>query len=138
LNRPCTITTTSNVRPSFKELWNSFIISVGSTIIVILVSLPAAYSFARFKTGVGIFCSCHHLTRMFPGVVAALPFFFAFRDLGLLDTHIGLVLLYVYFNMSSQLSCSTAFSRKYPAELEYAARVDGYSQLDVLGKSSFP
>lgn len=81
-----------NVRPSLKELLNSFIICVLSTAIVIAVSLPAAYSFARFKTGAGHLLFVTISTRMFPGVVAALPFFFAYRTLGLLDTHLGLIL----------------------------------------------
>lgn len=128
----------TNVRPSFKELWNSLIVCVFSTAIVIFVSLPAAYSFARFKTGKGHLLFVTISTRMFPGVVAALPFFFAYRDIGLLDTHLGLILLYVYFNMSFATFLLYGFFKEIPAELEYAARVDGYSQFDVLRKIVFP
>lgn len=128
----------TNVRPSLEELWNSLIICIFSTAIVIFVSLPAAYSFARFKTGKGHLLFVTISTRMFPGVVAALPFFFAYRDLGLLDTHLGLILLYVYFNMSFATFLLYGFFKEIPAELEYAARVDGYSQFDVLRKIVFP
>jgi multiple sugar transport system permease protein len=128
----------TNVKPSFRELWNSLIISVVSTAIVIFVSLPAAYSFARFKTGAGHLLFVTISTRMFPGVVAALPFFFAFRYVGILDTHLGLILLYTYFNMSFATFLLYGFFREIPVELEYAARVDGYSQFDVLRKIVFP
>jgi multiple sugar transport system permease protein len=128
----------TNVRPSFRELWNSLIVCIFSTAIVIFVSLPAAYSFARFKTGKGHLLFVTISTRMFPGVVAALPFFFAYRDIGLLDTHLGLILLYVYFNMSFATFLLYGFFREIPQELENAARVDGYSQFAVLRKIVFP
>ena len=75
------------------EIRNTAIMSVASTALVMVVSLPAAYSFARFNTGSGHLLFITISTRMFPGVVAAIPFFFAFRALGLLDTHFGLILL---------------------------------------------
>ena len=121
-----------------RELINTFVISSISTILVMLVALPAAYSFARFKTGKGHLLFVTISTRMFPGVVAALPFFFAYRDIGLLDTHLGLILLYVYFNMSFATFLLYGFFKEIPVELEYAARVDGYSQFDVLRKIVFP
>lgn len=127
-----------NVRPSLRELLNSLIICVLSTAIVIFVSVPAAYSFARFKTGAGHLLFVTISTRMFPGVVAALPFFFAYRNLGLLDTHFGLILLYVYFNMSFATFLLYGFFKEIPQELENAAQVDGYSQFQVLRKIVFP
>jgi len=84
--------------PFWFNLGNTAIISVLSTIAVILVAMPAAYSFARWNTGGGHLLFVTISTRMFPGVVAAIPFFIVFRALGLLDTHAGLISLYVYFN----------------------------------------
>ena len=68
-----------NVKPSLMELTNSILISVISTIFVIIISVPAAYSFARFNTGGGHLLFITISTRMFPGVVAAIPFFIAFK-----------------------------------------------------------
>ena len=99
------------VKPSLVELTNSILISVISTFFVILVSVPAAYSFARFNTGGGHLLFITISTRMFPGVVAAIPFFIAFKELGLLDTHIGLTLMYVYFNKISSHCYLYYFSR---------------------------
>ena len=58
-----------------QSLLNTIIVSVGSTALVLIVSLPAAYSFARWNTGEGHLLFTTISTRMFPGVVAAIPFF---------------------------------------------------------------
>ncbi|MCP4577406.1 MAG: carbohydrate ABC transporter permease [Deltaproteobacteria bacterium] len=83
-----------------KEFWNTLIVAVFSTALVMVVSLPAAYSFSRYNTGHGHLLFITISTRMFPGAVAAIPFFFGFKALGLLDTTFGLTVLYLYFNMS--------------------------------------
>ncbi len=127
-----------NVRPSLTELVNSLIISVISTLFVMLVSIPAAYSFARFNTGNGHILFITISTRMFPGVVAAIPFFLLFRELNLLDTHLGLILLYVYFNMSFATFLLYGFFREIPESLEHAAMLDGYDRLSILRKIVFP
>ncbi len=126
------------VRPSLNELLNSMIVSVASTIIVMAVSVPAAYSFARFNTGNGHLLFITISTRMFPGVVAAIPFFIAFRELNLLDTHFGLTMLYVYFNMSFATFLLYGFFKEIPTSLENAAMLDGYNRIDVLRKVVFP
>lgn len=127
-----------DVRPSLFQLWNSAIESVISTFFVMLISLPAAYSFARFNTGKGHLLFVTISTRMFPGVVAALPFFLVFRDLGLLDTHTGIILLYIYFNMSFATFLLYGFFKEIPLEVEKAAMVDGYDRITILRKVVFP
>lgn len=127
-----------NVRPALGELLNSLIVSIASTFFVMLISAPAAYSFARFNPGNGHLLFITITTRMFPGVVAAIPFFLLFRDLRLLDTHLGLSLLYVYFNMSFATFLLFGFFREIPESLEKAAMIDGYSRLAVMRLVVFP
>ena len=103
-----------------------------------LIALPAAYSFARFNTGYGHLLFITISTRMFPAAVAAIPFFFAFKALGLLDTHLGLTMLYFYFNVSFAVFLLFGFFREIPVELEQAAAIDGYGQLAILQKIVFP
>ena len=119
-------------------LINTLVISVLSTVIVMLISIPAAYSFARFNTSGGTLLFTTISTRMFPGVIAAIPFFLAFRTLRLLDTHLGLVLMYVYFNTSFATFLMYGFFAEIPEEVEYAAMVDRYGRLDILRKIVFP
>ena len=126
------------VKPSLMELTNSILISVISTVFVILVSVPAAYSFARFNTGGGHLLFITISTRMFPGVVAAIPFFIAFKELGLLDTHFGLTLMYVYFNMSFATFLLYGFFKEIPVALEHAAMLDGYNRVDIIRKIILP
>lgn len=122
----------------FKTLLNTIIISVVSTIIVMIIAVPAAYSFSRWNTGGGHILFVTISTRMFPAVVAALPFFILFRNLGLLDTHIGLILLYMYFNVSFATFLLYGFFRDVPVELEQAALIDGYGRFNIFRKVVLP
>jgi len=122
----------------FREIRNTAIVAIFSTAAVMAVAIPAAYSFARFNTGSGHLLFVTISTRMFPGAVAAIPFFFLFRDLGLLDTHLGLTLLLFYFNMSFATFLLFGFFREIPEELEHAAMVDGYGRLEILRRVVFP
>ncbi|MCL4386101.1 MAG: carbohydrate ABC transporter permease [Actinobacteria bacterium] len=124
--------------PFFKDLLNTVIISVSSTILVMIISLPAAYSFARWNTGGGHLLFTTISTRMFPGVVAALPFFILFRKLGLLDTHIGLILLLMYFNVSFATFLMYGFFKDVPVELEQAALIDGYGRFNIFRRIVLP
>jgi multiple sugar transport system permease protein len=75
---------------------------------------------------------------MFPGVVAAVPFFMMFRTFRLLDTHAGLILLYVYFNTSFATFLLYGFFNEVPKELEQAAMIDGYNRMEIFRMIVFP
>lgn len=120
------------------NLANTAIASVVSTAIVMVVSMAAAYSFARWNTGYGHLLFVTISTRMFPGVVAAIPFFIMYRTLGLLDTHIGIILLYIYFNTSFATFLLYGFFKEVPKELEQAAMIDGYGRIEIFRKIVFP
>ncbi|MCL5072648.1 MAG: carbohydrate ABC transporter permease [Actinobacteria bacterium] len=124
--------------PFFSALLNTLITSIGSTILVMIVALPAAYSFARWNTGGGHLLFTTISTRMFPGVVAALPFFILFQKIGLLDKHIGLILLFMYFNASFATFLLYGFFRDVPVELEQAALIDGYGRFDIFRRIVLP
>jgi len=124
--------------PFWFNLGNTTIISIVSTLIVMVVSTLAAYSFARWNTGGGHLLFVTISTRMFPGVVAAIPFFMMFRKLGIIDTRAGLILLYVYFNTSFATFLLYGFFRDVPAELEYAAMIDGYGRIEIFRRIVFP
>lgn len=117
---------------------NTAVIATISTGFVMVVSLPAAYSFARWNTGAGNLLFITISTRMFPPVIAAIPFFVLFRSMHLMDTHVALILLYLYFNMSFATFLLFGFFREIPVELEQAARVDGYGLWDIFRRIIFP
>ncbi|MEI7616392.1 MAG: carbohydrate ABC transporter permease, partial [Actinomycetota bacterium] len=124
--------------PFFRSMGNSLIISISSTVLVMIVALPAAYSFARWNTGGGHILFNTIASRMFPGVVAAIPFFLVYRALHLLDTHVGLILLFMYFNVSFATFLLYGFFRDVPVELEQAAMIDGYGRFAVFRKVVLP
>jgi multiple sugar transport system permease protein len=124
--------------PFYKEIGNTAIVSVASTALVMVVSLFAAYSFARWNPGSGHLLFVTISTRMFPAVVAAIPFFFMFKGANLLDTQIALILLYTYFNMSFAVFLLYGFFREIPVELEHAAQVDGYGRAEIFRRVIIP
>ncbi|MFW6138199.1 MAG: carbohydrate ABC transporter permease [Spirochaetota bacterium] len=120
------------------NLANTAIMSVVSTAVVMVVSFFAAYSFARWNTGGGHLLFVTISTRMFPPVVAAIPFFIMYRNMGMIDTHLGLILMYIYFNTSFATFLLFGFFREIPKDLEDAAMIDGYSRLHIFRKIVFP
>jgi multiple sugar transport system permease protein len=124
--------------PFFRSMGNSLIISISSTALVMIIALPSAYSFARWNTGGGHILFNTIASRMFPGAVAAIPFFLVYRALHLLDTHIGLILLFMYFNVSFATFLLYGFFRDVPVELEQAALIDGYGRFAVFRKVVLP
>jgi multiple sugar transport system permease protein len=124
--------------PFWFNLMNTAIVSVLGTVLTMAVSLPAAYSFARWNTGGGDLLFMTVSTRMFPMAVAAIPHFMVFKVLGLLDTYWGLMLLYVFFNMSFATFLLYGYFNDVPKEVEQAAMIDGYGRMEVLRKIVFP
>jgi multiple sugar transport system permease protein len=124
--------------PFWKNLANTAIVSVLGTILTMAVSLSAAYSFARWNTGGGDLLFVTISTRMFPMAVAAIPHFMVFKTLGLLDTHLGLMILYVFFNVSFATFLLYGFFNEVPKEVEQAAMIDGYGRMEVFRKIVFP
>lgn len=124
--------------PFIKYITNSVIASVGSTLLAITVSLPAAYSFARFKTG-GQNLSFTILSfRMAPPIVFAMPMYLLLRSYNLTDSVIGLLLAYLTFNIPMSVWILKSFIEEIPLELEEAALVDGCTRFGILSKIILP
>lgn len=122
----------------WEALGNSLIVSGGATVIALVVGSLAAYGLARFDTGGRHFGFWLLSQRMMPPVVFVIPFFLLFRDLGWLDTHHGLIVLYAVFN----LPCVDWMLRScifgVPAEIEERAMVDVSGRLGVLWRITLP
>lgn len=118
---------------------NSIIISVISTALTIVLGTIAAYGFSRFKVkGKDDLLFFILSTRMLPPVVVVIPVFLMFRNLGLTDSHIGLILLYTAFNVSFAVWVLKGFIDEIPTEYEEAAMVDGYSRFQAFRKVVLP
>ena len=109
-----------------KSFANSFAASASSTVLSLLIGVPAAYSLARWRfrarRAVAIWVLA---TRMAPPIAFTIPFFLAYRYLHLLDTVTGLVIIYLTFNLSLVIWMMQSFFDSVPRELEEAAWIDG-------------
>jgi multiple sugar transport system permease protein len=119
---------------------NSLIIASGTTILSVILGSLAGYAFSRFSwVDPGGHVSFWLLsTRMFPPVAVVLPIFFIYGRLGLQDTLIGLMLLYLTFNLPLTTWLMRDFFDKIPTSFEEAAFVDGYSRFETFRKVIFP
>jgi raffinose/stachyose/melibiose transport system permease protein len=114
-------------------LWNSMLYSFAGTTLAILLALVPAFALSRFeiKSRVAIFVLL--LTPiMLPQQTVIIPLFNLFRSLNLLDSRFGLILLHAAFGMPLEMLVLTGFISNIPKELEYAARIDGCTDADVL------
>ncbi len=121
------------------RLRNSLIIAGLSTIASVVLGLFAAYAFSRFKIpGENDLLFFILSTRMLPPVVVTIPLFLMYRQLGLHDTHLGMILLYTVFNLSLSVWLLKGFIDEIPKEYEEAALVDGYSRLQAFFRVVLP
>ena len=97
-------------------------------VITLVVALPAAYAFSRFR-----FMGDKHLffwlltNRMAPPAVFLLPFFQLYSSVGLFDTHIGVALAHCLFNVPLAVWILEGFMSGVPKEIDETAYIDGYS-----------
>lgn len=110
----------------FKHFSNSVIIAVGSTLLGLLIAIPAAWSMAfvptkRTKDVLMWMLS----TKMMPPVGALVPIYLIFRDTGLLDSRIGLMIVLTLINLPIIVWMLFTYFREIPSEILEATRMDG-------------
>jgi len=126
----------SNYLPRFL---NSLIIAGGSTLLSVGLGVMAAYAFSRFKVpGKDDLMFFILSTRMMPPIAVAIPIYLMYRELGLSDTKLGMILLYSAVNVSLAVWLLKGFIDEIPREYEEAALVDGYTRLQALRKVVLP
>lgn len=126
--------TLNNYRTLFVEenfqhfFFNSIIISVATVVLSLLVGVPAAYSLSRRNfRGQGLILLWILSSRILPPVGTVIPFYLVFIRLRLIDTHIGLIIVFLSFNISLVIWIMSAFFDQIPRELDEAAIIDGCS-----------
>ena len=130
---PDTIFETSTVREEFlKRFTNSIIASLGGSALAVVIGSLAAYGLSRFEYRFGIWrnkdISFFFLSQLIlPPVVLAMPFLVLYRELALLDTRIGLILIYALMVLPIVIWIMRDQFDTIPVELEQAALVDGCS-----------
>lgn len=129
----------SSDSPVFKGFVNSVIVAGFSTVIATVLGVPAAWAYSRFtlkakKDQLFFILS----TRFMPPVVVVIPVFLMFRDLNLLDSRLGLILVYSAFNLPFTIWMMKGFIDEVPAEYEEAAMLDGFSRFEAFWRVTMP
>jgi sorbitol/mannitol transport system permease protein len=125
---------------SFSEaFYNSFLVVIVSTLLVLLLAIPAAYALAiypikNWRDALFFFIS----TKFLPIVAAILPLWYISRELGLLNTHLVLIVLYTAMNLPLAVWMLNSFFREVPRELIEAAQMDGTGLLGQIKDVMLP
>ncbi|SIQ31374.1 sorbitol ABC transporter membrane protein /mannitol ABC transporter membrane protein [Rhizobium sp. RU20A] len=120
--------TVQSQKDYFKPFMNSVVLAVGSTLLALVIAVPAAWAMAfsptkRTKDILMWMLS----TKMMPAVAVLVPFYLMFRDFGLLDTRIGLTVMLTMINLPIVVWMLYTYFREIPGEILEAARMDGAS-----------
>jgi len=135
-NRNMVIAGPSKYWPRFQ---NSLIIAFGSTFLAVSLGVLAAYGFSRFRVPLADDLLFFILsTRMMPPIAVAIPIYLMYRELGLSDTALGMILLYTAVNVSLAVWLLKGFIDEIPREYEEAAMIDGYTRLQAFFKVVLP
>ena len=118
---------------------NSVIISLATTGIAITISSLAAYGIVRFFPKIGTVLSKVLVTTyIFPPILLAIPYSIVMAKLGLTNTRIGLVLVYLSFSIPYAVWLLVGFFKTVPIGIEEAAKIDGANKIQVFMQVVIP
>lgn len=118
--------------PSLKYLFNSTVVGIASTLLTLVVAVPASYTIARFRTGGTLFPSWILGTYIAPPIVISIPVFSMLRIAGLIDSKTGLAIVHAFANLPVAVWLLDGFVRAIPREIDEAAWIDGCSRMHTL------
>lgn len=121
-------------RTSFPvNLLNSLVIACGAVLLGLATSVPAAYSFSRFRfAGRRTLMTGFLVINMFPIVLLIIPLFVLMRTLGLIDTFIGVIIGHSTFSIPFSIWMLVSYFNAIPRDLDEAATIDGASRVQTI------
>ncbi len=122
-------------------LTNSIVVVAASVLVSLVLGTLAAYALARFRMRLGIDRVALYgvlLVRMLPGILLVVPLYIVLAKWGLLNTRLGLILIYSGLNTSFVIWMMQSFLEEIPKDIEEAAMVDGDSRLSALWRVVIP
>jgi len=115
---------------------NSLLVGAGSTVIALLIGVPAAYGIARFTVrGTVAFLL---MARVIPGVSLLVPWYFLFSQVQLVGTYTVLILTHIFVTMPLVVAIMTGFFDGIPTELEEASQIDGTTRVGAFVRVVLP
>ena len=137
--------TLSNFTIAFSEsqlpgaLRNSFVVAVATAIITTLIALPAAYAIARYRSAIrNGTIGWILVSQVFPFILIVIPVFIVLKEIGLINTLPGLVIIYVVWALPFTLWMLQGYVAAIPRDLEEAASTDGANRFVILRSIIFP
>lgn len=119
--------------PFWTYFANSFAVAIGATLVSIFAAALAGYAMSRFAYRlIRGYSSLLLMVQMFPLILALIPLFILFRNLGLVNTRLSVILLYAVVNLPFATWMFRAFFDAIPRELEEAAMIDGATRLQAF------
>ncbi|HEX6498169.1 MAG TPA: carbohydrate ABC transporter permease [Micromonosporaceae bacterium] len=120
-------------------LRNSALVTIAAVALDVGVSLPASYVLGRYQfRGGGVLTAYFLAGLMLPIRLGILPIFYLLGGLGMIDSRLGLVLVYAASGIPFSVFIMTAFFRGLPRELEEAARIDGAGEFHIFARVMVP
>lgn len=120
-------------------LINSVVTAIISTVLSLVLAVPAAYAITRFRTPSGrVFIVAALVTRMVPTIAIGAPLIEVMRTLGLTDTSFGLALAHTTISLPLSIWLMASFFEAVPDELSEAAEVDGCNRLQAMWRVVLP
>lgn len=128
-----------SMRPFHKQIFNSLVVALGSTVFSLIFGSLAAYAISRIKHKRMNDVAFWILSmRMFPPIAVVVPYYIIFRSVGLLDTPLALIIVYSTANIPLTVWLMKGFFDEIPIALEEAAAIDGYGLLEIFWRISLP
>ncbi len=122
-----------------RYLLNSVLVTGSAIVIILALGTMAAYAIARYRFWGASFVLMFFLAGLtLPLKLAIIPLFILMRDLGILNTQLSLVLIYVAMGLPTTVFIMTGFLRSLPNDLEDAARMDGASEPRIMWSIMLP
>jgi ABC-type glycerol-3-phosphate transport system permease component len=119
--------------------WNSLVVAVGTTVLALLFGIGASYAFSRLHfTGRKPLLTAILLTQLLPLAVLIIPIYRVARSLQLLNTHPGLMIAYLTFDLPVAIWLMRGFYVSIPRELEEAAQLDGATAFQAFRQVALP
>jgi multiple sugar transport system permease protein len=121
------------------RLWDSIVVALGSTALALIVSSLAAYALSRMDfRGRHAFVGWVLSTRMMPPVAVAIPLFFIYKDIGLMDSYLGIILIHAVMNLPLAVLLLKSFFDDIPREIDESAIIDGASRWLIFRRVVLP
>jgi raffinose/stachyose/melibiose transport system permease protein len=134
---------------NYKSVWidrgfgvyfkNSFIVTAAAMAFVILLGSMASYGVSRYKYKLRTWIYMLFLSGiMLPLKVAIIPLFLIVKNLGLMDTHLSVIMIFIAMGLPSTVFILSGFMKTIPMDLEYAARIDGCNDWGIYRRIVMP